>query len=167
MQESFDVFLTIAEVSVAFAGFSGIITAVAGRNSERMNPGNLTRFRLMVYSSLSATLLCLLPFLLFLNFGEVNWKVCVFSLALFLIGFLTILIRLFIRQVSQGQLSGTVAFGVAFLGVSATITQVIACLGFVEADAGIYLIGVFFLLVGSGISFIRLVTGFLTVQQNQ
>ena len=41
MTENLDVLLSIAEISVAFAGFSGIITAVVGRDGSDWDQGNL------------------------------------------------------------------------------------------------------------------------------
>lgn len=38
MVENLDVLLSVAEISVAFAGFAGIITAVAGRSDGGLGP---------------------------------------------------------------------------------------------------------------------------------
>ena len=73
MTENLDVLLSIAEISVAFAGFSGIITAVVGRDGSDWDQGNLSRFRLMIFSSLSAIVASLLPFAFFLNSDNINW----------------------------------------------------------------------------------------------
>ena len=73
MTENLDVLLSIAEISVAFAGFSGIITAVVGRDGSDWDQGNLSRFRLMIFSSLSAIVAALLPFAFLLNSENINW----------------------------------------------------------------------------------------------
>ena len=61
VNENLDVLLSVAEVSVAFAGFAGIITAVVSNNSAGWDPGNASRFRLMIFSSLSAIVASLMP----------------------------------------------------------------------------------------------------------
>ena len=153
-----DILASIAEISVAFAGFAGIITALSGRGFGGLDQGNITRFRLMIYSSLSATLVALLPFLVAHNSTAINWWFCILLLTLFLIGFLIVLVRVFIVQVAQGQLSGPVAYSVVLLGITAVIVQMLALSGLIEADLGIYLFGVYYLLIQSGISFTRLIT---------
>ena len=158
-----DILASIAEISVAFAGFAGIITALSGRGFGGLDQGNITRFRLMIYSSLSATLVALLPFLVAHNSTAINWWFCILLLTLFLIGFLTVLVRVFIVQVAQAQLSGPVAYSVVSLGITAVIVQMLALSGLIEADLGIYMFGVYYLLIQSGISFTRLITASIAV----
>ena len=108
--EGMDLLASIAEISVAFAGFAGIITALSGRRFGELGRGNLTRFRLMIYSSLSATFMALMPYAFLYNASTPNWWVCILLLMIYLVGFLSLLIRVFIRQVAQGSLNGYVAF---------------------------------------------------------
>ena len=56
MTENLDVLLSIAEISVAFAGFSGIITAVVGR-AALTGTKAIGRFRLMIFSICPQSLL--------------------------------------------------------------------------------------------------------------
>ena len=153
-----DILASIAEISVAFAGFASIITALSGRRFGELEEGNLTRFRLMIYSSLSATFAALMPYLMAYNSEVVDWWLCILLLTIFLMVFLAFLIRTFVTQVTQGLLSGRVAFSVALIGIVATTVQLLSLFGVFEPDLGIYLFGVYYLLIQSGISFTRLIT---------
>ena len=73
MSENLDVLLSVAEISVAFAGFAGIITAVVSNNPKGWDKGNLNRFRLMIFSSLSAIVASLMPFVFLLNSNQIDW----------------------------------------------------------------------------------------------
>ena len=156
-----DILASIAEISVAFAGFASIITALSGRRFGEMERGNLTRFQLMIYSSLSATLVALLPYLMVYNAESVDWWLCILLLTIYLIVFLAVMIRVFIVQVAQGLLSGGVALAVVCLGVLATFVQLLSLMSILEPDLGIYLFGVYYLLIQSGVSFTRLITAAL------
>jgi len=57
-----DVFLTLAEVSVAFAGFSGIVAVFGRRDPGRWSLGDRYRFLSLVETSLVAAFLSLIPF---------------------------------------------------------------------------------------------------------
>jgi hypothetical protein len=52
--ENAEPLLTVAEVAVAFAGFASLVTVVARRGIETWTEGNMVRFRLMIYMSLSS-----------------------------------------------------------------------------------------------------------------
>tara|TARA_B100001996_G_scaffold366893_1_gene338035 strand:+ start:299 stop:817 length:519 start_codon:yes stop_codon:yes gene_type:complete len=156
VNENLDVLLSVAEISVAFAGFAGIITAVVANNSSGWDPGNLNRFRLMIFSSLSAIVASLMPFVFLLNSNHINWAWNIGVLAVYLLGFSTYIIRSFI--LARRNLNNYVSFAVAFLAVSATSIQFAALLGLVTPSLGIYFLGVFYLFIQSCIAFIRLVT---------
>jgi hypothetical protein len=66
--DNLDPFLTVAELSVAFAGFASIVTIVARQDKDAWNDGNVNRFQLMVTSSLASIFFALIPFS-FLYFG--------------------------------------------------------------------------------------------------
>jgi len=156
MVENLDVLLSVAEISVAFAGFAGIITAVVGRSDGGWDPGNLTRFRLMITSSLSATVMSLMPYVFLLNSDQIDWNWSVGILGVFMLFSSTIWIRSFV--LGRRNLNNYVSFGVSFMAVSATLVQFVALFGFVIADLGIYFLGVFCLFILSCIAFFRLVT---------
>ncbi len=60
--EHSDVFLTIAEVSVAFAGFSGVVAVFGRRDPGRWPLTDRYRFYSLVETSLVAAFLSLVPF---------------------------------------------------------------------------------------------------------
>ena len=156
MIENLDVLLSVAEISVAFAGFAGIITAVVGRSEGGWDPGNLTRFRLMISSSLSATVMSLIPYVFLLNSDEIDWNWSVGILGVFLFLSSALWIRSFV--VGRRNLNNYVSFGISLMAVSATLVQFAALTDFITADLGIYFLGVFYLFIQSCIAFVRLVT---------
>ena len=158
MTEGLDPLLSVAEISAAFAGFAGIVSAIAHRGTDVWQPGNLTRLHLMIYSSLAATLMALVPFLFALNTDVINWTLCVGVFAAFLIVFSTIQIRTFIRLVREGALNGYVATFSAGITLFGTGTQILGVFGVFEAGLGVYFVGIFCLLVVCSIAFVRLVT---------
>jgi hypothetical protein len=81
--EAGEVFLTIAKISVAFAGFSGMVTALRKRSNDKWNRGDILRFWQMIEVSLSALIFSLLPFVFYyakLSSAAI-WASCSFLLA--------------------------------------------------------------------------------------
>ena len=156
MNENLGVLLSVAEISVAFAGFAGIITAVVSNNPKGWDKGNLNRFRLMIFSSLSAIVASLMPFVFLLNSNQIDWTWNIGLLGFYLFGFSAYIIRSFI--LARRNLNKYVSFGVSFLAISATSVQFAALFGLVTANLGIYFLGVFYLFIQSCIAFVRLVT---------
>jgi hypothetical protein len=60
--EHSDVFLTLAEVSVAFAGFSGIVAVFSRRDPATWSVGDRYRFFSLVETSLVSAFLSVIPF---------------------------------------------------------------------------------------------------------
>lgn len=59
-----DVLLTVAELAVAFAGFSGIVAALGPRHEGGLFPEDRVRLRVLIGSSLSTAAFAFLPLLL-------------------------------------------------------------------------------------------------------
>ena len=55
----------IAEIAVALAGFSGVVTALRGRSPEEMEHADLSRFIAMLHVSFLAGGLALIPFIFY------------------------------------------------------------------------------------------------------
>ncbi len=153
-----EVLLSVAEISVAFAGFAGIVTALANRDQGRIHPGNLTRFQLMIYSSVLSTLFALFPFCFALFEAHLDWAPVHALFAAFLSLFLIFQGRVFYRQVKQQLLNGYVSLFLFSLGCIAALIQWCASLGLLESGIAPYFLGVFYLLLCSGVSFIRLLS---------
>jgi hypothetical protein len=66
------------------------------------------------------------------------------------------MIRGFIRQ--RKALKSSVSIVISCLLLAATVTQILAFVGVLEADLGIYYFGVFCLFIQSTIAFVRLIT---------
>ncbi len=57
-----DILLTLAEVSVALAGFSGVVAVFGRRDPGTWSFADRFRFFALVHTSLSSLLLCIIPF---------------------------------------------------------------------------------------------------------
>ena len=110
----------------------------------------------MIFSSLSAIVASLMPFVFLLNSNQIDWAWNIGLLGFYLFGFSAYMIRSFI--LARKNLNKYVSFGVSFLAISATSVQFAALFGLVTANLGIYFLGVFYLFIQSCIAFIRLVT---------
>lgn len=76
--EGSDILQTIAEVSIALAGFSGIVVALGGRSGRSLSDFEMFRLRILLLASLLALGLTLLPF--FWHYlrvpADVAWSIC-------------------------------------------------------------------------------------------
>jgi hypothetical protein len=74
--ENTDTFETIAEISIALAGFSGIVAVMGQRASGEWSPAELTRLRLLLEVSLLVVFLSFLPALMLRGTSPtVAWRV--------------------------------------------------------------------------------------------
>ena len=58
-----DVLLTVAEIATAFAGFATIAAVFGSKGDQDADPRVLARFRTLLVYSLSAVVLCFVPFI--------------------------------------------------------------------------------------------------------
>lgn len=82
--EGESIFLTIAEISVAFAGFSGVVVVMGRRSAGDWRTGETLRFWQMIEVSLTALVFSLLP-IVFHHIGlpvAYTWASCSGMLAL-------------------------------------------------------------------------------------
>jgi hypothetical protein len=156
--DNLDPFLTIAEMSVAFAGFASIVTIVARQDKDAWNPGNVNRFQVMVSSSLASAFFAMLPFSL-LYFGFNSNEIWRYLSGVFAIYFLVLSIGFpaIVRLVRAGELSPKVAYPLAIMILSVTILQILAVIGAIKSSIGTYYLGTLCLLFLSAVSFARLV----------
>ncbi len=72
-----DVLQTVAELAVAFAGFSGIVAALGPRSEGGLFPEDRVRLSVLIGASLSTAAFALLPLLLFEPVGVPGtvWKI--------------------------------------------------------------------------------------------
>jgi hypothetical protein len=154
--DSLEPLLTVAEVSVAFAGFASIVTVVAGRRS--WGEGNMIRFNLMIQMSLYSIAFSLLPFsLLYFDISEGKvWYVASTALGIFLGIVMCLSAPNFLRLIREKELNVFVSGFSYVLMIVGAIAQFSVTIGEVEADIGPYFLGLLCLLALSGLSFARL-----------
>jgi len=158
--EAEGVFLVIAEVSVAFAGFSGIVAVLGRRSAGEWRSGDILRFWQMIEVSLSALIFSLLPFLFhYIGLSPAStWAACsgllalVSSVQMGRAGYRTL-------KAARSDLSISPGFTVPFLliGVLIVLLQLAntLSLGF-KPSIGPYLIGLFWQLSLACVLFWRL-----------
>ncbi len=90
-----DVLTILAEVFVAFAGFTGIVATLGQRSEGRWRPVDVIRFRALLEASLTGLVLCVLPFG-FHHFAvaeAITWGVCSAILAVYATTFMFRVVR--------------------------------------------------------------------------
>jgi hypothetical protein len=153
-----DILLTLAEVSVAFAGFSGVVAVFGRQDPNTWSFADRYRFFSLVHTSLSSLLLCIVPFgLLALNVPDASaWRTvsALFLLYLVVVGFLST--RRYLAASSSERAGFT---GIGFY-VSVATSAPILVLNFynvaVSATFGPFLVGLIFLLATSSFLFARM-----------
>ncbi len=159
MPES-DLLLTLAEVSVAFAGFASIVVLFKRRDSGLWRAEDAFRFGIMLEYSLAALFFAVAPVLL--GYFEVGrpgvWAASSAALGLFIVveaprGWWSAR-----RLARAGRLNWALN---TFIGVLALSSVVALLLNVIEVgfhgEGGPYVAGVCVLLLGAGINFYRLV----------
>jgi hypothetical protein len=156
-----EVLLTLAEISVAFAGFSSVVAIFQQTASPDGDAFDLFRFWVMLEFSLAALFFSLLPLLLhFLGLSDAAvWSVSGAALIAFLVGhgvFTRRLIRRGQPQVVASLTRGlSISGGVVFLTI--VVSQALNLAGVLGRSFGPYLLGLLLLLLGAGVNFVRLV----------
>jgi hypothetical protein len=140
-----DVLSVLAQVSVAFAGFAGIVTAFRRRTPDHWNALDRFRFRFMVEFSLVTLFLSLLPFfVLAFDVAEPRvWSLCSVPLSL---GALIYLLRSALsvrRLLAAGLEVGRGIAAVSFaVGIGIAATSLFNALQWFARPAAVYLAGV-------------------------
>jgi hypothetical protein len=158
--EGSDVLIVIAEVSVAFAGFAGIVAVFRQRDLAEWAPVDATRFRFMVECSLTTILFALLPFV-FHHLGasaSITWSACSALMAAAVVGLL--ISGSFSVRYLRSQASGFSPALLRFLQAGTLLTLALLVLNALRigftAEFGPYLAALAWVLVGSGVNFFRL-----------
>jgi hypothetical protein len=153
-----DILLTLAEVSVAFAGFSGVVAVFGRRDPGTWSFADRLRFSTLVHSSLSSLLLCIVPFgLLAFNVAEASvWR----SLSALFVLYAILASFLSIRRLLAISSSERAEFTVIVIPVIFAILATIVALNIynvaVGATFGPFLVALIFLLVLSSYFFARM-----------
>ncbi len=158
--EGADLLQTIAEVSVAFAGFAAIVIALRHRGAQGLAPADAIRLQLMLGPSLATVAFSLIPLWLF-HVGmsaDGVWGLSSGGMALYLAILTPLDAKRGGRMLREGQLERAPAAVVAVLGVTALLSQAANASGLVWGRTfGGLLAGLLLLLGLSGFTFFRLV----------
>jgi hypothetical protein len=153
---------TIAEVSVAFAGFTGVVVAFGRRPGQDDSPINAHAFKAMLASSLQALIFAVLPFFAVACGAREPglWRV---ASAFMLVG-LAVGATMdvgFARRADRAEWTGfdrILEIGIAILGLAAIAAQALNVFGAVGRPFAPYLGGLLFFLCFSSAMFVRLLT---------
>jgi len=163
-------FSTIAEVAIAFLGFTGVVGVFAGRSHPIA-----VSFRLwvMVEFGLALLLLALLPMVLHhLGWAAPRlWVACSIATLLFLVGHLVFVVPRIARYMRSGVWDGVptvLNYSFPALYFACLVTQVFNALGVgLGRSHGGYLLGLFLLLAASGFNFISMLVALRSSQSGQ
>ncbi len=153
-----EVLSTIAEISIAFLGFTGVVGVFAGR--ERQAFAVSLHVWVMVAFGLATLLLALLPFVLHhLGVKQPSlWAVCSAAVVILSLLHFALVEPLVLKERRAGrwrQPSILQVFPAIF--IACVLTQLLNTLGIVfDRSLGGYLLGLFLLLAGSGLNFVSL-----------
>jgi len=147
---------TIAQLAMAVTGFAGLLT-VFRSSRRRWHEIELVALRFLLMTSISACLLSLLPLILLEapDSRSVPWRVCQSALGVWLL-------FLFIWQHRQERLKGlrprSPAINAAMwvVGIAIALANIAAAARLTAAlsPAAVYLIGLFWLLLGAILQFV-------------
>ncbi len=153
-----DILLTLAEISVAFAGFSGVVAVFGRRDPGTWSFADRVRFFMLVHASLSSLLLCIVPFgLLALNVAEASvWRSlsALFVLYNIVVGFL--FIRRFLAASSSERAEFTLIVFPVFFAILAAVLVLNIYNVVASGSFGPFLAGLIFLLAYSSFLFARM-----------
>jgi hypothetical protein len=153
---------TVAEISVAFAGFTGVVVAF-GRHGEADAPRvEALAFKAMLASSLQVLLFSVLPFLLDAAglSAAIVWRAGSGLMSLGLVAGAAVDVA-HMRRVPTSELSSfdrVFRVAIPVLGAATLLAQLANLAGAVERGFAAYLGGLLYLLFFSSIMFVRLVT---------
>ena len=153
-----EVLLTIAEVSVALAGFGGIAAGLGYRSRGRWNDQDRFRLLAMVSVSLGIVFACLVPFTLQSIGIQDYWLVAGGLVLLIPISSQIIQFRLFRHGLPSGfSMSTTLSILVSNVGGLSFLGLLLARVPGKDTEQGFYLAAITFLLLSPAILFLRLI----------
>ena len=149
-----DTLLTLAEVSVAMAGFSSIVVMFKRRESETWRKADADRFNGMILHSMLAVAFSFLPFTFTLLAVSESYSFQFCS------GLLAIITGLQVVITSRLESSGALWIKTQVIvgGLTTAVLQALGAFGvFPEHGLGIYFLGVFWHLTQAGALFVMLI----------
>ena len=156
-----DVLLAVAEISAAFAGFATIAAVFGSRSDQDVDSHVLARFRTLLIYSLSAIVLCFVPFIPFWYgySAESTWYISSWFLAATVTG-----INIAMTFLSR-EASGTTSRLIVVPWVLAAWAPVLLAglgLGGFGRASGNYLVALLIVLLSAATAFIFVIASVLT-----
>ena len=152
--------LTIAEVSVAFAGFAGIVAIIGRRGTGEWHAGDLLRFWQMIEVSMLGVIFSLLPFV-FYHAGITASQTWAASSAMLAAASGIQMLRAAVRTVKAAGTDGTLslAFSAGFVLIGLIVIAILVAnaVGFLfHQTVAPYVVGIFWNLCLACVLFWRL-----------
>ena len=151
----------IAEISIGFTGFAGIFGALGRRKLRPDNPSVWLPFWSTMELGLATLFAAVLPALPY-QFGasdSLTWAIASTALVLVLVGHLVFMVPRILRADRAGSWIRLLPLDLPITAcmLSVLLTQVLNALGIgLGQDAAGFLLGLYFLLVASGLNFVYL-----------
>ena len=156
MNDHADLLLTMAEVSVAFAGFASITVLFRGRNAGEWSTPDRLRYGAMLRGSLCACLFSLFPVVLFQAGVSESWTWSLTSVCLLVYGIAMSRVFVFLFRVGA-RANIEIARNAIASGLNICFQLLnLAGIGF-HREAAPVLLGLGLLLANAGANFYRLV----------
>lgn len=152
---SADALTAISNISIAIAGFSGVVVALTGRSAESFRPVERLNFRILLQVSALALLFSILPLILHRAFEpSLAWRI-----SMMLYGVLHIAdAGFFIWKTRSTDTKSYVQHAAPIIGICIAISQVvIAAIGSVIVVEVFYLFVLIWHLAIAGMGFMKLV----------
>ncbi len=158
--ETEDLLVSLGEVAAAFAGFSGVVGALGAQSVSELPAFTRFRFANMLVTSVAAALFAFLPVVLsrFPAIGSAAWGWSSLTLGAFAGVFFFLRLRAGRRTVDREEIRPRFAYVWMLTLLLVLLTQIAGLASRSEAIcAASYALGVFGLLVLSGMQFVTLV----------
>jgi hypothetical protein len=155
---------TIAELSVAFTGFTGVVAVFGRRPEAPWAPVEVFRFRVLLGASLATLFFSLLPFILHYSglSNLVLWRACSGLVALHLASVAALDSRSLVRLRREGARPFFFALeaSVAIVALPIFSAQVVNALGYLgDVSFALFLSALVYYLFVAAVNFVRLLSG--------
>jgi hypothetical protein len=151
---------TMAEVGIALAGFTGIVSVLGRRARGDWTPVELARMRLLLEASLGVVFFAFIPVLLkrAVASPDIVWRTCNVFLAVFQ---MSVVLHFFRRALLKGPSTllpaeRRVIYPLGAAGLAVTVAQLFAGAGLVAEASVTYLLGLIWLLLIASLTFVYL-----------
>ncbi len=151
-----DFLQTLAEISIAFAGFASIVVAFRRRDAGSWTQPDALRYQMMLSSSLASLFFSILPIAIhYCGFSDqVVWRASSALLALCQVLVMILTGSPSFRLAREGSLNLSIFIAFSTVSVAVFLAQLV---NLRLASPGLFIVGILYLLGTSGLEFYRLV----------